>query len=123
MTAPAATVRLNDGQRAALDLGRDLLVSAGAGAGKTQVLGLRILAALETGRARIPEILAFTFTEKAAAEMRQRVQRLLLERIEELRDTPGPARDNLHRARAEFAQCRISIRLHETDGYKSPILD
>lgn len=108
MTAPAATVRLNDGQRAALDLGRDLLVSAGAGAGKTQVLGLRILAALETGRARVPEILAFTFTEKAAAEMRQRVQRLLLERIEELRDTRGPARDNLHRARAEFAQCRIS---------------
>lgn len=108
MTAPGATLKLNEGQRAALDLGRDLLVSAGAGAGKTQVLGLRILAALETGRARVPEILAFTFTDKAAAEMRQRVQRLLLERLEELRDQPGPALDNLHRARAEFAQNRIS---------------
>jgi ATP-dependent exoDNAse (exonuclease V) beta subunit len=106
MTAPAATLKLNDAQRAALDLGRDLLVSAGAGAGKTQVLGLRYLAALETGRARVGEILAFTFTEKAAAEMRQRVQKLLLERLNELR--AGPALANLLRARAEFANNRIS---------------
>ena len=109
MSAPAATGKLNDGQRAALDLGRDLLVSAGAGAGKTEVLGLRMLAALETGRARLAEILAFTFTDKAAAEMRERVQRLLLARIEELRaGGDGTALSNLVRARAEFGQNRIS---------------
>ncbi|MBK9975093.1 MAG: UvrD-helicase domain-containing protein [Planctomycetes bacterium] len=109
MKAPAETDRLNDFQRAALDLDRDLLVSAGAGAGKTQVLGLRILAALETGRARVSEILAFTFTDKAAAEMRQRVQQLLLARLEELRGQGDcPALRNLHRARAEFSQNRIS---------------
>ncbi|MBE7492515.1 MAG: UvrD-helicase domain-containing protein [Planctomycetes bacterium] len=109
MKPPAATDKLNDGQRAALDLGRDLLVSAGAGAGKTQVLALRILAALEYGRARVPEIVAFTFTEKAAAEMRQRVQGLLLARLEELRAAgPSPELENLRRARAEFAQSRIT---------------
>lgn len=109
MTAPAATTRLNEFQRAALDLDRDLLVSAGAGAGKTQVLGLRVLAALESGRARIGEILAFTFTDKAAAEMRQRVLQLLLARVEELKaGGESAALRNLRRARAEFSQNRIS---------------
>ena len=84
MKSPAAVVKLNDDQRAALDLGRDLLVMAGAGAGKTEVLGLRILALLEHGLANIQEIVAFTFTKKAAAEMRERVQAKLIERIAEL---------------------------------------
>lgn len=107
MSAPAATQTLNDGQRAALDLGRDLLVSAGAGAGKTQVLGLRYLAILEEGRATVREIVAFTFTEKAAAEMRERVQKLLLERIAELpHDTQQHTR--LRHAQAEFSRNRIS---------------
>lgn len=109
MTRPAETIKLNDAQCAALDLGRDLLISAGAGAGKTQVLGLRYLAALETGRARVPEILAFTFTEKAAAEMRERVLKLLLARISELRNGESTQElQRLQRARAEFAQNRIS---------------
>lgn len=106
MTAPAETRKLNQGQRAALDLNRDMLVSAGAGAGKTQVLGLRVIALLEEGRARIDEIVAFTFTEKAAAEMRQRVQELLLKRIDEL--PAGAARENLLAAQAEFSRNRIS---------------
>lgn len=106
MNAPASTVRLNDGQRAALDLSRDMLVSAGAGAGKTQVLGLRYLALLEEGLAAVPEIVAFTFTEKAAAEMRERVQKLLLERISEL--PRGERLERLKRAQAEFAANRIT---------------
>lgn len=110
MTAPADTARLNAAQCAALDLDRDLLVDAGAGAGKTQVLGLRYVAALETGRARVPEIVAFTFTDKAAAEMRDRVQLLLARRLNELAargDAPA-ALANLLRARREFYQNRIS---------------
>jgi ATP-dependent helicase/nuclease subunit A len=83
-SAPQSASILNDGQRAALDLRRDMIVSAGAGAGKTQVLGLRVLALLESGRARVEEIVALTFTEKAANEMRERVQRLLLARVEQL---------------------------------------
>ena len=106
---PKECERLNDAQRAALDLDRDLLVAAGAGAGKTAVLGLRYLAILEEGRARVAEIVAFTFTEKAAAEMRARVQSYLLARIKELRavgDTPRLPR--LEQARREFHLNRIS---------------
>ncbi|MBZ0135377.1 MAG: UvrD-helicase domain-containing protein [Planctomycetes bacterium] len=107
MKPPLATEGLNDGQRAALNLTRDMLVSAGAGAGKTQVLGLRYLAIVEEGLANVPDIVAFTFTDKAAAEMRERVQGLLLARIEEARgDKPRLAR--LKQAQSEFARNRIS---------------
>ena len=106
MNAPASASRLNDGQRAALDLQRDMLVSAGAGAGKTQVLGLRYLAIIEEGLATVPDIVAFTFTDKAAAEMRERVQELLLARINEVTDKTRLAR--LVQAQAEFPRNRIS---------------
>ncbi|NUO17028.1 MAG: UvrD-helicase domain-containing protein [Planctomycetaceae bacterium] len=111
---PKSTSGLNEGQRAALDLSRDLLVDAGAGAGKTQVLALRVLALLELELAGISEIVAFTFTDKAAAEMRDRVQRLLLERIAELESLqrqsrePLPQLKALTRARAEFSLNRIT---------------
>ncbi len=71
---------LTDEQREAVEL-RDgsLLVRAGAGAGKTSVLVERFVRAVIEDEVPVDGILAITFTEKAAAEMRRRVRRRLLE--------------------------------------------
>ncbi len=69
---------LNPAQRAAvLALEGPVLMLAGAGTGKTKALTSRIVHLLATGKARPNEILAVTFTNKAAREMKDRVARML----------------------------------------------
>ncbi len=69
---------LSEAQRAAVVHGEGpLLIIAGAGTGKTTVLTRRIAHLIATKRARPEEILALTFTEKAAVEMTERVDRLI----------------------------------------------
>src|SRR5262245_7027839 len=100
---------LNDAQRAAvLHHGSPLLIVAGAGSGKTRVLTHRIAHLLATGRARTGEILAITFTNKAAAEMRERVEGLV-----------GPAAARMWVATFHSACVRILRKEAKSLGLKS----
>lgn len=100
---------LNPQQRqAVLHQGGPLLIVAGAGSGKTRVLTHRIAHLLATKRARPGEILAITFTNKAAAEMRERVETLV-----------GPAAQRMWVSTFHSACVRILRREAATLGLRS----
>src|SRR5258707_10447911 len=91
--APAADA---DARRAiANDLDDTLIVEAAAGTGKTTELVNRILRVIATGRAKMVEIVAVTFTEKAAGELKLRL------------------REELERARAKAADPIVRDALEE----------
>ncbi|HRR73048.1 MAG TPA: ATP-dependent helicase [Myxococcota bacterium] len=79
---------LNESQRAAVLWDRGpLLVLAGPGSGKTRVLTYRIARILEASAGQYFRILALTFTNKAAAEMRGRVEELVPSELSRVRLT------------------------------------
>jgi DNA helicase-2/ATP-dependent DNA helicase PcrA len=76
---------LNPAQRAAVEaLDGPVLMLAGAGTGKTKALTARIVHLMTQGRARPDQILAVTFTNKAAREMKNRVGAMLGQQVEGL---------------------------------------
>ena len=107
--ADALLEGLNTNQRAAVvHSGSPLLIVAGAGSGKTRVLTHRIAHLLATRRAHPGQILAITFTNKAAAEMRERVAQLV-----------GPAASRMWVSTFHSACVRILRREAKTLGLRS----
>ena len=72
------SVKLNDVQKAAVEsFGKPVLIFAGAGSGKTRVLTHKIAHLIKNNLVEADNILALTFTNKAAEEMRQRVFKII----------------------------------------------
>ena len=107
-SASALLEGLNPPQReAVLHRGPALLIVAGAGSGKTSVLTRRIASLLESREAWPSQVLAITFTNKAAGEMRDRVRALI-----------GRASDGMWISTFHSACVRILRREAEAFGYK-----
>jgi ATP-dependent exoDNAse (exonuclease V) beta subunit len=93
--------------RATADLGTSFCVEAGAGTGKTTLLVERFLAIVESGKAACDEIVAITFTEKAAGEMKVRLREKILKRSREAA-VSASARAKLDTAYNELERSPIS---------------
>ncbi|HEY3942897.1 MAG TPA: UvrD-helicase domain-containing protein [Acidimicrobiales bacterium] len=99
---PDAPARL----RIERDLQSTLVVQAGAGSGKTTALVGRVLALVTGGRAELRSIAAITFTDKAAAELRDRIREELERRVAQSGDGPAD----------EVVAARCAVALEQLDG-------
>lgn len=109
---------LNAEQRAAVEaMDGPVLVLAGAGTGKTRVLTTRLAHILATGRARPWEILAVTFTNKAAREMKERVGKIIGEAVEGVPwlGTFHSVSAQILRRHAELVDLKSSFTILDTD--------
>ena len=109
---------LNSEQRQAVEtIDGPILVLAGAGTGKTRVLTTRIAHLLATGKARPWEILAVTFTNKAAREMKLRVGKLIGGTVEGMQwlGTFHSIGVKLLRRHAEMIGLKPSFTILDTD--------
>jgi DNA helicase-2/ATP-dependent DNA helicase PcrA len=116
--APDYLSGLNPEQRLAVETTEGpVLVLAGAGTGKTRVLTTRIAHILATGKAWPSQILAVTFTNKAAREMKQRIGVLVGEAVEGMPwlGTFHSIGVKLLRRHAELAGLRSDFTILDTD--------
>ncbi|WP_216830233.1 UvrD-helicase domain-containing protein [Alkalihalobacterium elongatum] len=95
----------NERDKIMLNLHTNFLVEAGAGSGKTYSLVQRMANLVTTGTYEIREIVAITFTRKAADELKERFQTELEKRRKEITDVD--VRVRIERALADFDQCYL----------------
>ena len=91
-------------------IGKSILLEAGAGAGKTRVMVDRIVQTVASGRVELRQLAAITFTEKAAGELRARVRQALAEAIE----NRGGSRGEEEIERLAIAQGQVDAAHIET---------
>jgi ATP-dependent exoDNAse (exonuclease V) beta subunit len=77
MRSEARFIDQEQRDRAAQDISESYIIEAAAGTGKTTVLVTRIINLIKAGEARLEEIVAITFTEKAAAELKVKLRQEL----------------------------------------------
>jgi ATP-dependent DNA helicase UvrD/PcrA len=109
---------LNEDQRAAvLTTEGPVLMLAGAGTGKTRALTTRLSHLLHTGRAQPWQILAVTFTNKAAREMKERIEALVGDRVEGMKwlGTFHSIGAQILRRHAELAGLKSSFTILDAD--------
>jgi len=109
MSAEGRTTRLADQterDRIATDLDTTLIVEAAAGTGKTTALVGRMVAALAAGRAQLDRIVAVTFTELAAGELKLRL-RAEIERARLAAPSESPVAHHLEAALPQLEEARI----------------
>jgi len=97
-------------RRATAELARSLSVEASAGTGKTRLIVERALALIEEGLATIREVAVITFTEKAAAELEERMREGIEDRLKKIAagaPAGAEAATRLARAREELDQASI----------------
>lgn len=118
-----------DAQREAIETrGQRVIVSAGAGSGKTRVLVERFLRLLEENPSwRVVDIIAVTFTEKAAREMVSRIRREIRSRIEQAESAAMRERWRAHRNALDSARigtihslCAAILRAHPAEASLDP---
>src|SRR5918999_1631359 len=96
-----------DRNQIATALDDTLIVEAAAGTGKTTELVRRIVSVIQTGRAEVTGLVAVTFTEKAAGELKLRL-REALEEARERSATRSKERDRLDAALSRLEEAQVS---------------
>ncbi len=103
-SARTQTVLLTPTQRRAVAARGNVLVMAGAGTGKTKTLVERCLNCLERDGATMDEMLVVTFTEAAAAEMRDRLRRAIEAKVQAQEESGGEPGSTVEADKARWAE-------------------